>query len=43
MAEVEIAQVISLAPSCIENRTIIRSYSWPIKRPLVNVMAYSVT
>ncbi|WP_247443818.1 MULTISPECIES: hypothetical protein [unclassified Bradyrhizobium] len=41
MAEVEIAQAISFAPSCIENWTMPRSWSWAMKRLLVSVMGYS--
>jgi hypothetical protein len=41
LAEVETAQGISLLPSCFENRTIIRSSSWLIKRPRGTVMACS--
>ncbi|GMO38206.1 hypothetical protein TM233_55000 [Bradyrhizobium sp. TM233] len=38
MAEVEIAQANSFAPSCIENWTMPRSWSWPMKRLVVSVM-----
>ncbi|QQO37935.1 hypothetical protein JJC00_36360 [Bradyrhizobium diazoefficiens] len=41
MAEVEIAQGISFAPSCIESWTMPRFCSWPMKRPLVRVVGYS--
>src|SRR6266702_1447151 len=41
MAEVEIAQAISRVPSCIENWTMPRSCSWPMKRLVVSVMGNS--